>query len=828
MTVGPSNHNPEYDPPLSGVRVLDLSSGPMLSVARLLADLGAVCTQARVRGISADRDDSASGPLERITESIRRHGISQVEIDPAGDTGRRDWAQILSDTDILIESTRPGSAEAERLDVASLRAHYPRLVVLSISDFGAVTSYRGWRVSSPVLHALTSELSRSGIPGRDPLVPPGELSYDVAATQAAMSVVAVYLHSLRTGVGDHIDFSILVGAMQSLDPPFGVASSASAGVPLTELPRDRPEERHRYPIIACADGYVRICVLAKRQWRGLWKWMGSPAEYADPKYDTTLERRADATLIPAIARFMADKTRAELEREGQEHGVPTAAVLTLDEVLDSNHLAARGFLREVELAPGVVAPIPNGLFEIDGHRARAAEAPVVPDLAPRTAPVLGARDRPRGDLPLEGIKVLDLGVIVVGGDSARLFGDLGADVVKIENSAFPDGLRVAFTGPMVQGFAAGHRNKRSFGVDLRQPEGVQLVKQLAAEADVVLANFKPGVLDSLGLGEATLRELNPGIVIVESSAFGPTGPWARQLGYGPLVRAAAGLSNQWIYPGEPGTFSDAITAYPDHVCARIGVLGALALLIRRERTGTGGSANVAQFEVMLSHMAAKITATALERRGQSFGDGPEHDAPWGLFETDGEDDWVAVTVRDEAEWRALCRAIDREDLAALPELATKAHRDQHRALIDSAVREWTSLRPAVEAMTILQESGVPAGMMLRAADVPDWGYYIERGVFRRERYPFGQEPYLMENTQISGTAVADPPFTRAPLLGEHTREIAVGELGLKPAQVDDLIDRRVLESAPDPWLALVQEDHTRPEDDLLPPHAGGDTMENTL
>ncbi|MDF3312199.1 CoA transferase [Rhodococcus sp. T2V] len=800
-----TNYHCDYDPPLSGVNVLDLSTGPMLEVGRLLADLGAVCTRADVRGINDDRDGRAGSRLDHLAELINRHGIAEVEVDRGSDEGVAEWDALLANADILIESTRPGSEAAAVLNVAALRARLPQLVVLSISDFGATTSYREWQATTPVLHALTSELSRSGIPGRDPLIPPGELPYNVAAAQAAMSVIAVYLHSLRSVQGEHIDFSILDGAMQSLDPPFGIASSASAGIPLTQLPRERPEERHRYPIIPCADGYVRICVLAKRQWRGLWKWMGSPAEFADPKYDTTLERRANPKLIPAINRFMVDKTRAELERQGQRHGVPTAAVLSLDEVLESDHLAARGFLREVELAPDVVAPAPNGLLEIDGHRASLSVATPSTTPAPQSAPILGRRARTRGDLPLEGIKVLDLGVIVVGGDSARLFGDLGAEVIKIENSSFPDGLRVAFSGPMVQGFAAGHRNKRSFGVDLRQPEGVSLVKQLVADADVVLANFKPGVLDSLGLEEATLRGLNPGLVLVESSAFGPTGPWAERLGYGPLVRAAAGLTDRWIYPDEPGTFSDAITTYPDHVAARIGVLGALALLIRRERTGTGGSASVAQFEVMLSHMAAQIAATALERRGQSFGEVPEHDAPWGVFETAGDDDWVAITVRNDAEWCALCQTIDRADLLVLPELATRDGRDRNRIAVDAAIREWTSRRSAAEAMTILQESGIPAGKMLRAADVPEWSYYTERGVLRRERYPFGQEPYLMENTQIAGSGVADPPFNRAPLLGEHTREIALEELRLGPAEVDDLFDRRVLEAAPNQWLALLHE-----------------------
>ncbi len=393
--------------------------------------------------------------------------------------------------------------------------------------------------------------------------------------------------------------------------------------------------------------------------------------------------------------------------------------------------------------------------------------------------------------------MLDLGVIVVGGDTGRLFGDLGADVIKIENGAFPDGSR-ASQGPsgMRPGFAAGHRNKRAIAVNLRDPEGRELARELVRSADIVLTNFKPGVIASLGLDYDSLQEVNPGIVVVDSSAFGPTGPWSRRLGYGPLVRAAAGLTDQWVYPGEPGTFSDAVTVYPDHVCARVGALGALALLIRRERTARGGSVSVAQSEVMLSHFSAPIAAQDLIGRGHTAAAGPEHDAPWGLFPSAGDDDWVAVTVRADADWAALCGVIGRPDLLADASLAGAPGRDAQRGRIDAAVTEWTRQRSPFEAMEVLQAAGVPAGAMLRAIDLPAWDYYRQRNAFREELHPYGTEPYLMENVQIHAERVAEPPLGPAPLLGEQTYQIAGELLGLNTAQIDDLVERGVLEVAP--------------------------------
>ena len=777
-------HQNDYDPPLSGVRVLDLTTGPMTAVGRLLADLGAHVSPVALQGVNA-----SDGPAPLDT-AINRHGMSTVTVHDPGH-----WANMLAGADILIEETAPDSAAEAALDVRGIRTASPALVILSVSDFGRDTRFRNWQATTPVLHALTSQLSRSGIPGREPLVPPGRnLPYQVAAAQAAVFAVSVLLDRLRTGEGDLIDFSVLEGTMQTLDPPYGTAGTASAGVALSAQKRNWAAEQLRYPIIACRDGHVRICLLSKRQWQGMFEWLGRPAEFADPKYDSLRERLTSVELLGAIGRFCADKTRAELEEQGQRHRVPTAAVLSLAEALRSEHVTERGLFRNVdlrdvelgdaELGSSATVPVPVGVVEIDGHRASTLTCPATPAERPVRASILGARTRRDEGLPLEGLRVLDLGVIVVGSDTGRLFGDLGADVVKIENSAFPDGLRGNLAS-ISHTYAAGHRNKRSIGIDLRIAEGQALAHRLVESADVVLTNFKPGVAAALGMDHATLRRINPGIVVVDSSAFGPTGPWADRLGYGPLVRAAAGFTDRWAYPDEHDyspslrspqdsspslrspqpAFCDAVTVYPDHVAARIGALAALALLLRRERTGTGGAASVAQSEVMISHLAAEIAADVLDL--------PEHrhEHPWGLFPAKGDDAWVAVTVRDDADDRALRTVIGDRPLA-----------------------QWTADHSAGGAMDLLQSAGVPAGAVLHAADVPHWAYYIERRAFREELHPHGREPYILENVQIRSERIADPPLGQAPLLGEQTRELAAELLGLGAAEIDELVAAGVLET----------------------------------
>jgi crotonobetainyl-CoA:carnitine CoA-transferase CaiB-like acyl-CoA transferase len=295
------------------------------------------------------------------------------------------------------------------------------------------------------------------------------------------------------------------------------------------------------------------------------------------------------------------------------------------------------------------------------------------------------------------------------------------------------------------------------------------------------------------LDYATLAKINPGLIVVDSSAFGPTGPWSRRLGYGPLVRASAGLAAQWRYPEDPTSFSDAITVYPDHVAGRVGAIGVLALLIRRLHTGIGGSVSIAQAEVMFSHVAPQIAAAALTASGIEVTPAAAHDVPWGVFPCRGDDEWCVVTVRDDTDWLSLCLLIGRQDLGADRELAMIAGRDANRARIDAALCEWLAERTPLEAMEQLQAAGVPAGAMLRVSELPDFPYYRERGFFRLTQHPHIKDPMYIEVAPVHSKRLPNPPERPAPLQGEHTIEIVSGELGIGFDEVTALINEKVLE-----------------------------------
>jgi crotonobetainyl-CoA:carnitine CoA-transferase CaiB-like acyl-CoA transferase len=361
-------------------------------------------------------------------------------------------------------------------------------------------------------------------------------------------------------------------------------------------------------------------------------------------------------------------------------------------------------------------------------------------------------------------------------------------VIKIESRAFPDGARVS---PVH--FAIGHRGSRGLGVNLRTAEGVDVIKRLVARSDVVLANFKPGTLDKLGLGAQALREINPGIVVVNSSAVGATGPWSTWMGYGPLVRCVSGLTSLWRYPEDDGGFSDSTTIHPDHYAARVTAITALAALIGRRRSGRGAEIAISQAEAILMQIATLLVEESLRPGAvQATSNAGRHAAPWGIYPCAGDDEWCVVTVRDDDDWRRLRSAVGDPDWAQGEDLATTTGRLARRAEIDQHLTAWTRQRRPREVTAALQAAGVPAGFMQRAAEYEDDPQLQARDFLRTFEQP-GLEPMAIEHAPFRSELISAPANTPAPEPGQHTREICAGLLGMDPDDVDRLLASGVLE-----------------------------------
>jgi crotonobetainyl-CoA:carnitine CoA-transferase CaiB-like acyl-CoA transferase len=792
---------PDRSLPLDGVRVIDITDGVSGVAGRFLADMGAdVVLVEPPEGADSRRQQPLHDghSLRFATAHFNKRGIVA---DLTTAKGRDALLSLIDSADLVLESRPPGHLDALGVGPAVLRERNPRLVVVSISPFGQTGPYRDWKGSDPVLIAMSSLLTRSGAPGREPLLPPGELGSETAAVHCAFAALLAYYHARKTGRGDYVDCSLFDLVVQDIDPGFGMAGTATMGRPLYEMPPGRPDARMLYPIVPCADGHVRMFIAAAKQWRALFSWMGEPEEFADPSYEQIFVRFMNwAKLRPVIEALFADKTRDEIVARGSELGIAIAPLLTPQEILHSDHVRERNSFVQVEVAPGLSGAVANGYVEFDGVRAGFRHR--APRLGEHTDQVLAEVRRPPPPVsgstrarPLEDIRVLDLGVIVVGAETGRSLADQGADVIKVENRAFLDGARQA-DGPESCGyaFALGNRGKRSIGLNLRSETGKELFGRLVTKSDVVLTNFKPGTLESLGLGYDALRAINPRIILVESSALGDTGPWAMRMGYGPLVRATVGLTELWRHPDSAEAFGDDMTVYPDHAASRVSVAAVLAALIERERTGVGRRIGLAQMEAVFGQLATDYLRESLQPGTLvPRGNAGEFDAPSGVYACVGEDAYCAVTVNGDDDWANLACAIGRADLAERPEYATAASRVSRRDELDDALREWISALTPREAQDRLQAAGVAAGAAVHVGDLLSDPHLTARHQFGKLAQPGYDEPLDVTMGPALFERIPAPQLRPAPLMAADTRTICAEVLDLSESEIDELVAAAVLE-----------------------------------
>ncbi|MFQ5699107.1 MAG: CaiB/BaiF CoA transferase family protein [Myxococcota bacterium] len=401
--------------------------------------------------------------------------------------------------------------------------------------------------------------------------------------------------------------------------------------------------------------------------------------------------------------------------------------------------------------------------------------------------------------PLSGLRVLDFGVGAVGVEVGRLFAEYGADVIKIESRTAPDFIRSLIPGPMNPPFASSSRSKRSFGVDLKTRRGVELLEQLVPDTDLLVDNNGAGVMERLGLGFERLRQLNPRLIVFTSQIVGAQGPWREWTGYGPSTHAVSGLQYLWNYPEDRAQPAGSTNIYPDHLVGRVGGLLALAGLIRRERSGRGANLDAAQFETPIQLLADWFALESLAPGSVGpQGNRSPRGAPWGCYPCAGEDEWCVINVRSDDEWRSLVGVLGdpRPAWALDSRFDTAAGRHAHADELDGKLSEWTAEHSPQQVRDLLQQAGVPAGDVQHVAHQLADPQLAARGYARVVDQP-GVGTMLMEGPAFRGTGLPDPRIDPAPLLGEHTREIARERLGLSDPEIDALIGAGVLQE-PEP------------------------------
>jgi crotonobetainyl-CoA:carnitine CoA-transferase CaiB-like acyl-CoA transferase len=487
-----------------------------------------------------------------------------------------------------------------------------------------------------------------------------------------------------------------------------------------------------------------------------------------------------------------------VSEQAQERGIVCTPVLDPARVLTNEHFESRGTFMDLEVAPGVVARASSGYFEVDGERAGPrGPAPAVGEHTDAVFSDLGearaASPAPEPALPLRGLRVMDFGQGAVGVEAGRLFAEYGAEVIKIESRAHYDFIRVITGIEMGPSFASSSRSKLGLGVNAQTAEGRDLIRELAKVSDVVIENGTTGTMDQLGIGYRDLSAANPGIAMVASQLMGSRGLWADWRGYGPSTQAPGGLSYLWSYEGED-TPAGTASIFPDHFVGRLSAVGALATLVGRSRgTVAGGFVEIAQVEAVTGVLSDLLAAESLEPGSvHAMGVHTERGTPGGMYRCAGEEKWVAITCRDDADWRALAELIGRPELADDPRFATLEARRADVKELDEVVGEWTAGLDRFEVADRCQAAGVPAGAMLTSTDMMEGAHFVERGFPVVIEQP-GVGQLMLEGPAFHATGMTEPFEGPAPWLGEHTVAICTEVLEIEGPEVERLIEAGVLE-----------------------------------
>ncbi|HEY7493027.1 MAG TPA: CoA transferase [Candidatus Tectomicrobia bacterium] len=782
------------------------------------------------------------------------HGKRSVTVDLSRDSGRDLLHRLAGSADVLVESFPPGYLDSLHLGYRDLAQHNSRLIVTSISPFGQTGPRRHYRATDLILMAMGGSACLVGEPGRPPLrigVPQAELH---AGAEAAVGTLLALHYRQRTERGQQVDVSVQACVAWTLMnathyPALGQPAPCRSGSYRPSLPGKRRM------IYRCRDGYVALTFfggsLGGRSCRNLVQWMAeagmAPSHMLDTDWDTwddvyiaSLGPNAQTEIDRiegALADFLAQFTMRQLYEQALQRRLMLAPVAEARTILEDPQLAAREFFRPVHFSTlGVTLPLP-------GPFARCSAAPIhlecyAPRLGEHNSEVLGQelgltdsiineQTAPDGQSPpaswpkpplpqdhepsvyhpvpqrlkqaLHNVRVLDFTWYGVGPLSTKYLADHGAQVLKVESALHPDGLRQA---PPWRGedceldnsqfFAAYNTSKRSIALNLRTPEAQHLVHRLVREwATVVVESFLPGTMARWGLDYMTLQSLRPELIMLSTCMQGQTGPHAHYAGFGNTLAALSGFYHVTGY-GDSGPMP-VYGAYTDFVACRFAGLALLAALAYRRRTGTGQYIDLSQYEASL-HLLAPILLdyAANGRLVQRTANFCDRAAPHGIYRCKGEDRWCAIVVSSEAEWQAFCQVLGSPGWTRGARFATLGARLQHASDLDRRVEAWTRPLPSFTVMELLQQAGVPAGVVQNGTDLHRDPQLQHRGFFVELEHPrMGRVRYDGHQFHLSESPGA--LWSPAPLLGQHTDDVLRDILGLTPSAITQLRQHGVLQ-----------------------------------
>lgn len=783
--------------PLSHLRAIDCSTGIAGGYCtKLLADAGVDVVKVEppggdpLRGYQASdgderREVDGGGPLFRYLHAGKRSvvgapGDEQVEV-------------LLAGADVLVESYGPGG-----FDVDGVRARHPHLVVLSISPYGAGGPLSDRPATDFTIQAESGTLLFRGKVTRDPVQAGGRLAEFVGGLYGAPAVVVAAERARRTGAGERIDLS-LAEVMAIAGSVFGDVAHHCTGRPDLTGPARSVET----PSIERAkDGFVGFNTNTAIQFQNFLVLIERTDLLEDPRFAGLAGRYLHLPEWQEIIDgYMPFHESEEIVERAAALRIPVSPIYNGETAPANEHLAARGVY--VDGADGL--PRPRRPYRFDDD----------PLPAPRPSPRLGEHDGaietrersapsqppdPPGVLPLAGLKVLDITSWWVGAAATHYLALLGAEVIHVESTSHPDGMRLtgaAFGredwwewGHM---FAAANTDKLDLTLDVGTAEGRALMVRLIEWADVVAENFSPRVMENWGLDREGVLAINPRVVYLRMPGMGLAGPWRDRVAFAQTMEQMSGQA--WI-TGFPEDIPLIPRGPADPTAGVHGAFAIVTALSRRAQDGRGVFIEAPMIEAVLNVTAEPVLEFASSGHlMMRMGNRSPYAAPQGLYRCPGVEQWLAISVATDEQWDGLRRALAEPEWAKDPALDTHEGRVAHHDLLDEELAAWAETQDLDAAVDALVAHGVPAARGRDPRIVSRHPQFVARRFYEVVDHPsLGR--HESPGFPFRFASVDHWLHTPAPLFGEHNHDVLTRILGLTDDEVAALETDGVIGNRP--------------------------------
>ena len=778
---------------LQGIQVIELGNQRATAYAgKLLQDLGA-----RVTSITTTTVRPAEQASSQAYELYLNHDKERLSLDFNSATLLEQLGSLLCEAHILLWEPFTDGFLGSDLTPLRVRNAHPHLLVVSVTAFGLDAPHAQTPATDLTMQALGAISIGIGEAGRPPLKLPGDQSaYQAGVTAAIAALGALFA---QRDDGSLIDvattdvWATFYSGVEVANAHFGRGKKGRAGPRVSRTPYPRT-------LFHCRDGFFSVQCSEKHHWESFLKMTGQEQLATSPLFSNRLkanDEHGDAC-DQIFEPWFSQRTKQELLTEFLAAKIPGAPVHTIAEVANHPHLSHRGYFQTIQ-HQGHVLSIPTHPF---------SHATTQTSASRKSSPSSGkffstSQNKPNAHpvatAPLAGLRIVDFGWVWAGAVPGHILADLGAEVIKVESARPLDYMRQGRPlvgtekdpeqNPM---FHNVNRGKLSLRINLGRPGSTELLQRLIKQSNLVIENFSPGVMAKYGLGWDQLKAVQLNLVMCSMSAVGQTGPLRGIRTYATMIASLAGLDQFVAYP--EGRVLGSQSSYADPNASLHATVAILAALWHQKQTGEGQYIDFSQWEATAGVLGEELCRYALAP-GQIHAQ-PAADtayAPCANYRSAGSDQWLAIAVTSEPQWKSLTIALNNPEwMSQDPRFVDNASRVMHHQALDAFLNRETQRFEAIALCSVLLASGVAAAPLLRDSELMGYPQYQRRQLFEMVEHPsLPPVPVYRLPWQVDGKPLGIT--RRAPLLGEHNTYVLKNILQLEDSAIEALHSQGTLE-----------------------------------